>query len=370
MPEGPVLTEKERSQIASRLHSNVKYTSAALLDFPIIPFQIWAATYDLDIVLVTDNPKWNMHELARLQTPQGPIWIMKDALNSTMEQSIISDLPEIYSWLPEIPVERKYYPIQVTDRSTEKYLNLDFKYENMAGELCEIHYEGPFPTKKQPKRNGSTMGHSKTQLIAVLDLPKRNFAKKAAVSFDGKKAKIKKILGLVPFQMALTQTQAGISAGKTTHWINDDTVCIRYHVVSPAFDKLDQFWTITKDDKGVTLSQKNELRSIVYRFNEEKELLSAFVNIHCPEHKAFEISFFPALPDFSRKFDNKAESTFIMDVNGQRSHAKGLIASYWTVSGPKLIITPQKPWWVADRPMQINLNFLDNKLVEIISKMR
>jgi hypothetical protein len=367
LPEGPVLSVKERTKLENLKNRAVHYKSEPLVNFPIIPLQIWAATYDLDIVLVSDNPKWNMHELARLQTPNGPIWIMKDALNETMEQSIVADFKEVTSWLPEIPVKRKYYPIEVKDQSTDKALNLNFKYENLAGEICEVHYEGPYPTKNQPKRNGSTMGHSKTQLIAVLDLSKRNFAKKASIAFDGKPAKIKKILGIVPFQMALMQTQAGISIGKIHQFLENDRLLTRHELNDIT---LMQEWKIKEVEQGKLMIQENELRAISYQFNNNNELEKAFVDIKTPNHRAFEIHFYPALPDLSRKFEGIVSATFVMDVNGQKSHAMGKIDVSWTEKGPELLVSPIKPWWVEDRPMKISYEIQNSDKVDIKAIMR
>lgn len=367
LPKGPVLSKIERQKIEKNKKLEISYTKESSSEFPLIPFQVWAATYDLDIVIVSDNPKWNMHELARLQTPKGPVWIMKDALNSTMEQSIVADIDDVESWLPEIPVKRKFYPVKVKDSSSAKMLNLDFEYENMAGEICKIHYEGPFPTKKQPKRNGSTMGHSKSQLIAVLDLPVRNFAKKANIYFDGKAAKIKKILGMVPFQMALKQTQAGISIGKLEQYKFADKILTKH------LDKkieIVQEWILQKRDEAVILSQDNELRTINYQYNILHELEKAYVDIKIPQHRAFEISFYPALPDFGRTFNGTCESIFIMDVNGQKSHAMGKIISECTESGVKISIEPLKPWWVNDRPMKSEINAIGEKHYQIFSLMR
>jgi hypothetical protein len=359
LPKKKVLSTSKRTEIlAQKRVENIQYKGDSKLDFPIIPLQVWAAAYDLDIVIVSNHPKWNMHELARLSTPDGPLWIMKDAIEPSLEQSIIANIPEVETWLPEIPVKRKYYPVEVQDKSTDQWLNLDFKYENRSGELCEIHYEGKPPTKKQPKRNGSTMGHSKDQLIAVLDLPLRNFGKKTSISFDGKPYKVKKILGLMPFKMALVQTQAGLSIGHyrfekqgeeiiQTH-LDKDTIC-------------QQKWEMTAKKDGVWMEQKNELRTLAYHFEEKGpylELSKARVQLWNAKQPDFEIHFAPALPDLRYRFEGRQVSTFIMDVNGQESHAIGQVEAYWTEDGPQLDVIPQKPWWVADRPMQAAIQFL------------
>lgn len=365
LPKNKVLSSKKRAAILEeKREGEVIYKGEARLDFPILALQAWAAAYDLDIVIVSNHPKWNMHELARLSTPQGPLWIMKDAIEPTLEQSIIANISEVESWLPEIPVKRKYYPVEVTDNSTDKWLDLDFKYENRAGELCEIHYEGKPPRTKQAKRNGSTMGHSKDDLIAVLDLPLRNFGKKTSIHFDGKPYKVKKILGLMPFKMALVQTQAGLSVGHYRFerkgeeliqtYLDKDTICT-------------QKWEMHSIKEGVLMEQKTELRNLSYQFEEKGaywELKGAKVQLWNSEQPDFEIHFAPALPDLRYRFEGRYTSSFIMDVNGQESHAIGRVEAYWTTEGPQLDIIPEKPWWVADRSMQVKMK-IENGGVEV-----
>ena len=79
LPEGPALTTKQRQKVLSNPSFNIQYTGPPKVDFPVLPIQIWAATYELDIILVSNNKDWNMHEFAKLVTRQGDLWIMKDA---------------------------------------------------------------------------------------------------------------------------------------------------------------------------------------------------------------------------------------------------------------------------------------------------
>ncbi len=363
LPKDAVLSNTKRTQILQQQRAEkVAYQGATELSFPILPVQVWAAAYDLDIVLVSNHPQWNMHELARLATPDGPLWIMKDAIEPSLEQSIVANLPEVERWLPEIPVKRKYYPVEVQDQSSGNWLDLSFKYENRAGELCEIEYKGKAPLQKQPKRNGSTMGHSKDQLIAVLDLPLRNFGKKAKISFDGQAYKIRKILGIKPFQMALVQTQAGLSIG---HYQFEEK---EGEIIQSFLDKEQpciQKWTLETTKDGILMQQKNELRTLQYYFNQEGEYLElsrAAVQLWNSKKPDFEIHFAPALADLRYKFEGKVQSRFIMDINGQKSHAIGEIEAFWTPQGPQLNIIPQKPWWVKDRPMQSQIQIQNENI--------
>jgi hypothetical protein len=44
-----------------------------------------------------------------------------------------------------------------------------------------------------------------------------------------------------------------------------------------------------------------------------------------------------------------------MDVNGQKSHATGQIDCSSSADKAILNIIPEKPWWVKDRPMKVEL---------------
>jgi hypothetical protein len=361
LPEGPALTAEERQKVLSQPKHSLKYRGAPIVDFPVLPIQVWAATYELDIILVSQHPDWNMHEYAQLATPDGILWLMKDAEEGSMDQSIVTDLPEVFNWLPELPLKRKNYPVKVVDNSTEKLLDLTFSYENIKGVQIEATYQGKRPTTELKKKNGSTMGHSRNQVLVALDLPYRDFGKKATISYDGKPYKMNKLLGLVPFQMALTQTQGGISKGhfsmtnvegqlKTTHPTQADPVS--------------QNWTIEKQGEKTIVQQKNTFRTQVYEFegtNDRLELKSAYVQQWNKKEKGVRIEFSPALPDIRRPFDGKFTSNFVMDVAGENNNATGTFTAFWKDGKVELLVNPTKPWWVVDRPMKTVINYKKGK---------
>ena len=57
------------------------------------------------------------------------------------------------------------------------------------------------------------MCHSKDALLAVLDLSHRTFGRRSEVSYNGEIHSTKRLLGMVPFHMALQQTQGGLASG-------------------------------------------------------------------------------------------------------------------------------------------------------------
>ncbi|MDX1747223.1 MAG: hypothetical protein R3324_14905, partial [Halobacteriales archaeon] len=270
------MTDEERNRVFGDAPepSRADYTKAATSDLPVLPLLPFAATYDLDVVLMSEHPDWEMHEYARLQTPDGPVWIAKDTRASDGDQLIVADLEDLQSWLPEIPLARKQSPLEVDDRSTEQQLDLRIGYENHAGEAVEVRYEGPLPTTPQSKRNGSTMGHSRHQVLAVLDLPVQDFGDEASLTIGGEEHDIEKIAGVKPMRLALEQTQAGLAETNFSTEPVDDGRGVdcpgtpRFRTVHHKEDdvRIPMVWTIEKNDVGLTVRQCSSLRTLGYEF--------------------------------------------------------------------------------------------------------
>ncbi len=360
LPEGPAISNTERTSYLENTPHEVIYTGDAKVDFPIMPLQVWAASYELDIILVSKNPKWNMHEYAKLATLEGDLWIMKDAAEPSLDQFITADLDNIEAWLPELPVVRKSYPVEVTDNSTSKMLDLTFGYENIAGEKIKATYKGKYPTTALKKKNGSTMGHSRNQLLVGLDLPYRDFGKKATISYDGEAYKMEKLLGLVPFQMALKQTQGGASSGNFDITYQDNKYQTTHHNNEVA---IQQDWEIEQNTATTKISQKNDFRTIEYHYlgaGETLLLQSASVLQWNKKEKGVRIEFSPALPDLRRPFEGEYTSNFVLDIAGQNNNAIGTVTAKWQDGAAILLVNPAAPWWVTDRPMQTTINYESN----------
>ncbi len=369
MPEGATISAKERTAILHQKQHDITYLGAAKVDFPVFPIQAWAATYELDIILVSQNPLWNMHEYAKLATPQGDLWLMKDAAEPSLDQYITADLPNINAWLPELPVLRKSYPIKVIDNSTTKWLDLSFSYENIKGQKIEASYQGKYPKTVQKKKNGSTMGHSKNQLLVALDLPYRDFGKKATISYDGKAYKIKKILGLLPFQMALKQTQGGLSSGSYRIFRKENKIISSHQTQAEA---VRQHWTVEEKDSLTVLEQKNDFRTVTYIFENKGESLAlkvAYVQQWNKKEKGVRIEFSPALPDIRRPFEGKITSKFVLDIAGENNNAIGSITAEWQGDKALLTVLPSQPWWVRDRAMQTTIEYKDKEAIIDIKMM-
>lgn len=378
LPQGPALDAAARAAFVEA-PSGAAYSGEPLTPFPVLPVVVFGAKYDLDLVIISQHPEWNMHEYARIITPDGPVWFAKDARESTMMQSYIADLPGITSYMPEGPIQRKYYPVEVVDRSTAEWLDIELRYENIDGEPVEVTYQGKPPRPNQKKRNGSVMGHS-PQVLAVLDLPSRVFGRRATMRINGEPYKVKRALGLVPFQLALTQTQGGLASHALRlepTW--DEGLEVEASAFAtpgemedanepqqggPAFDAVffmpdgdavRRHWEVEEFGDYVHAKQVSEMRTLSYRFRKgergSRELVSATVEQFGEETPVTHVVFSPALPDLGHRFHGTVHGRFAIDVNGQEGHAVGRVESTWTEEGPVIKLIPEAPWWTTDRPL-------------------
>lgn len=363
LPEGPVLDAGARAATFGAPRGSGAAYGVTPADVragpPIPPVLVWGAAYDLDLVVVDHHPDWDMHEIARLDTPEGPVWLAKDARASTLEQTVVVDLADVDAWMPELPVARRAGPVAVTDRSTAEQLDLDVAYVNVDGEPVRIHYDGPRPTAERPKRNGSTMGHSRGSLMAVLDLSRMAPARHATVEIDGERQRIFRLLGLVPFRMALVQAQGGLATGRFLVG-PDGAADVTRHLRGEAV--ADAHWTWSETDGGATSRQVRPERELVYawvRSGEALELAAAEVVQPGRSDAVTRVTFAPAIPDLRRRFSGRPSGRFVVDVNGQANHAVGAWAAWWDADGPHVAITPEAPWWVADRPMETRVSWTE-----------
>ena len=345
------------------------YEGPPLVDHPVLPVMVWGAAYDLDLVLVSRHPAWNMHEYARMQTPDGALWLAKDSRESTLEQSVVIGLDDVHEWFPELPVERKAAPVEVVDRSTEDWLDLDLRYENIDGEPVEVHYQGKPPVSRQRKRNGSTMGHSRDAVLAVLDLPLRNFGRRATISISGEEVGVERILGLIPFRMALVQAQGGLASGQFHQRSGPDGALQTVHEVVPGKPAVVD-WTWSDDQ----LVQRSPIRTLIYAFTTRpdgaRELVRAEVQQFARTEPVTVVAFDPALPDLRRRFAGVATSRFSVDMNGQPGHATGTVRVFWEDQGPVVEVLPTDPWWTTDRPLRGTFSWVDGEIYTDIRVVR
>jgi hypothetical protein len=146
-------------------------------------------------------------------SPTGPIWLALESKEGSGDQTILANLDDIASFMPELPLARQSVNLQADDRSTEFTVDVSLSYTSSNGERVEAELMGDPPLKDEKKRNGKTFDHSQNQLLAVLDVASTESLFKANVQMDGKGVGLKKIAGIVPGQFVLNQTQGGIASG-------------------------------------------------------------------------------------------------------------------------------------------------------------
>ena len=127
LPSGPVVSAKTLSAFDSTQPSPVAYSGEATVQMPILPLTAFGLTYAVDVVIVSQHPDWDMHEYARLDLPDRSIWIAKDS-DLSGRQTIVSDVPHLMSWLPEIPAPRIEAPMRVDDASEGDRIDISIAY--------------------------------------------------------------------------------------------------------------------------------------------------------------------------------------------------------------------------------------------------
>jgi hypothetical protein len=212
-PGTAVISGWDRTQtFAEDEASTVAYSGHAMVAPPVIPMIAFGAAFDLDVVVKSRHPEWDMHEWARISTPEGPMWVAVESRRGTLDQVLVADVEHIDAWMPELPMARKSTPMKVVDRSTNDELDVTITYENMDNEEVEVSVLGNPPHRFQKKRNGNTLGHSANQAMAVVDIAHRESLFKVAIKHDGSSTGVAKV-GIVPFQFAMEQVQGGLAVG-------------------------------------------------------------------------------------------------------------------------------------------------------------
>lgn len=345
VPRGPVLSARACDRFEDARPSGTAYAGAPTVPFPVLPFLWFGVPYDLDLVVVDDHPAWDMHELARVRTPDGPVWLCKDSRAADLVQTIVADRDDIGSVLPEVPLARSHRRVEVDDSRPG---HVEVRYANDHGEEVRVVVDHR-PLARQALRNTSTMGHSGSVTLAVLDLSARALAS-ASVTIGGEARPIRRILGLVPFAVALAQTQAGFAAGR---WTQDAVGTTHDGTAAPWFDD------------GLALTQPHPWRTLTARFlpvGDARELVELVAEAWGMAAPACRIRFLPALPDL--RFDGAAgESRFRLDVGGQRGHGTGTVRVRRIGDEAEVVVAPAAPAWLADRRLVARLRFLEGTVV-------
>lgn len=348
LPGPPALDAAERAAFDSPAPARVTYTGPAKVAFPVLPVQAWGLRYALDIVLVSQHPQFTMHEYARIDLPDGPLWLAKDA-DTRGNQTIVANVPSIESWVPEVPVDRIAGEVKVEDRSDAEHLDLLIAYDNVAGERTEVRYEGKQPTRPSNPRNGNTMGHSRATVAALLDLHLFRAGGDVTMTFDGQEVPIKRLWGIYPMTFALAQTQGGFAIAD----FRQEPAEGGFRLVRPSSDDLwptrsDEAWTVADE----WARRDGTVTSLRYHFRDGGLDRVQVWQVGAELVPVVDMVFRPALPDLSRPFLGIIESDFAVDIAGQRGHGTGRIRCRWTDDDTVTVeMIPTAPEWFADRPM-------------------
>jgi len=364
LPEGPALSEREQAEFPERAApSRVRYTTDPVVEFPVIPVQLWGLHYAIDIVLVSDHPDWTMHEYARIDLPDRSLWIAKDA-DINGDQNVVADLENIESWLPEIPAPRTAAEMVVEDRSDKAQVDLHLQTRNPNGQTVELRYVGDRPAKAPGKRNGSTMEHSRQAVAAVLDLAGMEHGGDVELIIDGQARRIERVLGLYSMKMVLDQFQAGFAVASFEQRPADGGFELERPAPGVAWPTRGlEAWSddgrwVHRDDPIVTLSYDMPVTDAV-NGGAVRELQGARVTQAGHELPVLQLRLDRALPDLRRRFEGHATSRFVMDINGQQAHGTGTLEAWWTRNGPVVEMRPSAPWWLAERPMRTTITYTD-----------
>lgn len=361
LPEGPVLGPYARTQqFPGPVPSGVRYLDDGADGPPVLPLQLFGVHYDLDLAWRSLDPDWDMHELALLRRPEGPLWIVKEARMADKAQIVTADLPDLAAWLPEVPVERHRAAVAVADASTGAALDLRATWQDPLGREVAMRWRGRPPETLLRDRNGNTMGHSRDAVLVALDLSHRDFGR-VDHRVDGRRIGLQRILGMIPFATALSQTQGGFSVGA---WRQDAapggflTVHAPLRVDGRPGAPVAQAWRVDEADGRVVVETHSSFRTLRYEFvraGAALELHRASVVQWDRPTPVASVVFAPCLPDLRRRFAGAAESAWVLDVNGQASHARGTARVTPTGEGAVVDVDGTAPRWVADRPLQATI---------------
>lgn len=323
------------------------YTSGPAVPYPVLPVAVWGLRYDLDVVLVSTHPDWVMHEYARIDLPDGFVWLAKDA-GMDREQTITAELPDIEAWVPEVPVRRVSGALRVVDTSTATRADLRFGYTNPLGQAVEVRYEGRLPTRPSHPRNGNTMGHSRASVAALLDLFLFRVGGRASLTIDGKPQRLHRLLGLVPEVYLLAQVQGGFAKADFSMRETDNG----FRVERPSGDQpwptaASEAWTVGADGWAERPGPVTTLR---YHFV-GGELDRAQVVQAGAAEPLVNVAFSPRVPDVRRRWQGVSASRFVVDINGQEGHGTGCFSAEWVDGHVETRLQPLAPRWFADRPL-------------------
>ncbi len=340
LPQGPSLPSSDAW--LAQAAAPVSWTGPVPAQ-PAVPFQLFGFRYERDIVLAAAGGPWQMHEYAYVLVDGEGIWVAKDS-DWEGRQTVTVDVPDLATWLPEVPAPRRVSPVTVDDRSDGDNVDVSLSYEDLEGRRIEVDFTAERSTRLEPKRNGSTFNHSEAIAAPLLDVPHRQLGGvEASLRYDGVEQPLHRVLGLVPVKALLDQTQAGFAITSFRQAPDADGFQVSRPVPGDAWSVSGvEAWTW--DGHEARYARGDSTFSYVY---EEGALLSASVWSSDQELARVELS--GPLPA-GRAFEGVVERHFVFEVNGQLQ-GHGTMTATWVDGGMDLAVTPVAPYWFAERPL-------------------
>jgi hypothetical protein len=216
-PTGPVLTPFERGRdFATATMAPARYSGniPPLTKVPVLPFMGFGLNYDVDVVLGLKSDDFDMIEVARTQSADGPLWVVVETEADTKSQLVLSAAEDMNTWMPELPLDRKTTQLVVQDKTTTDGLDLSVKYDNSDNLPVEMTLQGQPAEKRAKKRNGNPMGHSENELLTAIDVSSAESLFLADVRIDDDRVRARKMGGITPFQLTTTKAVGGIATGE------------------------------------------------------------------------------------------------------------------------------------------------------------
>ena len=323
------------------------------LGAPVPPLSVWGVRYEVDLVLRTAHPDFDMHEIAQVRTAEGSSWLWKDARAAGLAQTIVADRDEIGVLLPEVPVERRSAPMRVLDASDASRLRLDVTTTNVDGASVRLIWDGPRPRPTR-LRNSSTMGHSADAVAALLDLSAMALGAKATLEVGGRIWKPTRIAGLVPFAVALQQTQGGLAMGTRTF----DATGRRWGWQAFAPGQVDVVVqaTETTGADARTVEVGDGWRTLRHTFVGDDGTAWAGADVLASDGTLVaSVQSRPAIPDVRRAWAGPACGELAISVGGQPPHGRAIWRGTSDGDGAQLRVTPVAPSWFASRAVTVDV---------------
>jgi hypothetical protein len=356
IPAGPPLSEAART---AWLGTPAAPTGQGpSVGVPVPPLQLFAVHYDADIVIEPVHPTWQMHELARVSVDGRSVWMAKDSDHDGV-QTVTADLPDLDTWMPEVPVPRRQGEVQVEETSTPSTLDVDIAWPTSEGQRAAVSFHATPPARDERKRNTSTFNHSQQAASVVLDVRRKALGGvKATVSYDGAPHRIRRVLGLVPVKALLVQTQGGVAAASFAARPGDGVLQLeRPFPGEPWPTRATESWSWSGEAGSGTLSWSAFGATHVLDFV-DGGLAGARVELDALDLPGFELELSAPLPDITRPFAGVVVRNFAVRVNGQ-PHGHGTVTAACDGDVTTVDLVPTAPWWFAERPVRSTITAED-----------